>query len=79
VQSDPNPAFAAHIGKIRHEIEQYGEALISEPELRALSGESSERGQWNVIAAMAITERWSFTFFPNGGIRFAKLASEEQP
>jgi len=29
--------------------------------------------------AMAIAEGWSFTSFPNGTIRFSRLASEEQP
>jgi hypothetical protein len=43
--------------------------------MRALSGEATERGQWNVIAAMATNEGWSFTFLPNGDICFATLTS----
>lgn len=35
-------------------------------------GESATN-QWNAIAKIAIDEGWSFTFFPNGSVRFAKL------
>jgi hypothetical protein len=78
VRPDPNPAFEALVYRIRHEIAQNGEAIVGETELDALAGERSGRAQWNMIAKIAIAEHWSFTFFPNGNVRFAKLTSEEQ-
>jgi hypothetical protein len=30
-------------------------------------------GQWGEIARIAIAEKWSFSFFPNGNVRFANL------
>jgi hypothetical protein len=29
--------------------------------------------QWNAIAKIAMSEGWSFTYFPNGSVAFANL------
>ena len=44
-------------------------------ELAPQSGHGAVPGerQWNLIAKIAINEHWSFTFFPDGRVRFAKL------
>lgn len=62
------------VQQIRYTIEQFGESILSPKELTALcKGEISGEHRWNVIANIAINERWSFTFFPDGRVRFAKL------
>ena len=71
MQSGNNPALDAYVRRIRREIEEAGEAIVGEGELEACAGAS--RGQWDVLATMAIEEGWTFTFFPNGSVRFAKL------
>jgi hypothetical protein len=58
---------------MRGEIEQLGETLLEPGELNLLCrGEISE-DPWNMIAEIAINEGWSFTFFPDDSVRFAKL------
>lgn len=59
---------------MRSEIEQSGESLLEPGELNLLcQGEISEDHRWKTIAEIAINEGWSFTFFPNDSVRFAKL------
>ncbi len=59
---------------MRHEIQENGESIVRCQELRVLcADEVSGSGLWNAIAKIAINEGWSFTFFPDGSIRFAKL------
>ena len=59
---------------MRAEIEQSGESLLGRGELNLLCmGEISEDHRWNVIAQIAINEGWSFTFFPDDSVRFAKM------
>ena len=64
----------AQVHNMRHQIELYGETVLGSVELQALTPETSGRGQWEVIAQISIAEGWSFTFFPNGDVRFAKLS-----
>ena len=59
---------------MRDQIGEYGESILGSEELSVLcADELSASGQWNCIAKLAIDEAWSFTFFPNGNVRFAKL------
>jgi len=59
---------------MRAEIEQLGETLIKPGELNLLCrGEILEGGQWKIVAEIAVNEGWSFTFFPDDSVRFAKL------
>ena len=59
---------------MRAEIEQSGETLLEPGELNLLcGGEISADHRWNMIAKIAISEGWSFTFFPDDSVRFAKL------
>ena len=59
---------------MRAEIEQSGETLLEPGELNLLClGEMSDDYRWNIIAEIAINEGWSFTFFPDDRVRFAKL------
>jgi hypothetical protein len=68
------PTLKSQVERIRHEIQEYGESIVGCEELRVLCvNEASESGQWNVIAQIAISEGWSFTFFPDGSVRFAKF------
>jgi len=59
---------------MRAEIEQVGETLLEPGELNLLRlGEISEDHRWNMISEIAINEGWSFTFFADDTVRFAKL------
>jgi hypothetical protein len=62
------------VQEMRSEIEQLGESLLKPGELSLLcQGEFSEDNRWKTIAGIAINEGWSFTFFPDDSVRFAKL------
>ena len=59
---------------MRHEVDQYGESIVRSDELRVLCADVVLPGnQWDAIAEIAISEGWSFTYFPDGSVRFAKL------
>ncbi|HVF70603.1 MAG TPA: hypothetical protein VM940_03250 [Chthoniobacterales bacterium] len=77
LQSAPD-ATVDPIGKIRAAIEQRGEAILSPADVQSLAGEASGRSGWTMIAALATAGGWSFTFFPNGSVRFASLDEPEQ-
>jgi len=73
VQREPSTR-KSQIEKIRDAIQEYGESVVGREQLRMLCPEAeSASGQWNAIAKIAIDEGWSFTFFPDGSVRFAKL------
>lgn len=62
------------VQEIRSEIEQSGESRLQPGELSLLcQGEISEDYPWKTIAEIAINEGWSFTFFPDDSVQFAKL------
>jgi hypothetical protein len=64
----------SQVERMRSEIENDGESIVGCEELEVLCADMVvESSQWHVIAGIAISERWSFTFFPNGDVRFAKL------
>ena len=68
------PTLKSQVEKIRNEIEEYGESIVGCDELRVLClGELVQNGQWEAIAKISINEGWSFTFFPDGSVRFAKF------
>jgi len=59
---------------MRSEIEASGESLLEPGEFSLLfQDEISEDYRWKTIAEIAINEGWSFTFFPDDSVRFAKL------
>jgi hypothetical protein len=63
----------AQVAAIREEILVYGQSIANCAKLLVLCPEVSINGQWGEIARIAIVERWSFSFFPNGDVRFANL------
>ena len=63
----------AQVAVIREEILRYGESVANCPKLLVLCPDVSISGQWGEIAKIAIAERWSFSFYPNGDVRFANL------
>ena len=68
------PTLKSQVEKIRKEIQEYGESIVGCDALRVLClDEIAQSGQWEAIAKISIIEGWSFTFFPNGSIRFAKF------
>jgi len=70
---DP-PKRQSKVEMMRYEIGEIGESIVACEELHTLcADELSTSGQWNCIAKLAIDEGWSFTFFPNGSVRFARL------
>jgi hypothetical protein len=64
----------SQVATIREEIRTCGESIANCAKLLVLCPEVAVSGQWGEIAKIAINERWSFTFFPNGDVRFAPLA-----
>jgi hypothetical protein len=67
----------SEIERIRSEIKGSGESIVACEELRVLCEEEVPvSDQWNALAKIAINEKWSFTFFPNGSVRFANLVSK---
>ena len=65
--------LTAQIATIRDEIRVSGESVADRAKLLALCPDVATSGQWGEIAKIAIGERWSFTFFPNGDVSFANL------
>ena len=64
----------SRVQRMRGEIEQSGESRLGRGELNLLcADELSEDQRWKTIAEIAINEGWSFTFFPDDTVRFAKL------
>ena len=63
----------AQIATIRAEIAAHGESIATCGTLILLCPHVAISGQWGEIARIAIAERWSFSFFPNGDVRFANL------
>jgi len=62
---------------MRRAIEDIGESIVGCDELRVLGDdEVLASNQWDAIARIAITEKWSFTYFPDGSVRFANLESD---
>ena len=61
------------VQRIRAEIEQSGESILQQTDLTALCRSEISEYRWNVLAKIAISEGWSFTFFPDGRVRFARL------
>lgn len=61
------------VATIRAEIQANGESIANCAKLLLLCPEVAISGQWDEIAKIAISEKWSFTFFPDGDVRFAAL------
>lgn len=61
------------VATIREEIRIHGESIADCAKLLVLCPDVAISGQWGEIAKIAISEHWSFTFFPNGDVRFAAL------
>jgi hypothetical protein len=69
-------SLQAQIERMRAAIEAMGESIVTCDELLVLcEDEVLASNQWNAIARIAIEEEWSFTYFPDGSVRFAKLDS----
>lgn len=63
----------AQVATIRKEIHASGESIVDCHKLLLLCPDVSISGQWGEIAKIAIVERWSFTFYADGDVRFANL------
>jgi hypothetical protein len=70
------PALESQIEAMRRDVQDRGECIVSYEALSALCAEAlPPRNQWEEIAKIAIDEGWTFTFFPDRSVRFAKLSS----
>jgi hypothetical protein len=59
---------------MRAEIERSGEILLQPGELNLLCrGEIPDGYRWKMVAEIAVNEGWSFTFFSDDSVQFAKL------
>ena len=67
------PALKTQIERMRRDVQANGECIVQCDELRVLCADAPASNQWDAIAKIAIDERWSFTFFPDGSVRFAML------
>jgi len=68
------PALGSQIETMRRAVQVRGECIVPYDELSALFAHAlPPRNQWEEIAKIAIDEGWSFTFFPDRSVRFAKL------
>ena len=68
------PTLEREIEVIRREIAETGESIVGCEELRVLCPDEVPPSiQWNAIAKIALSEGWSFTFFPNGNVAFRVL------
>jgi hypothetical protein len=61
------------VDTIRSEILAKGESIATCGKLLLLCPHVAISGQWAEIAKIAIAERWSFSYFPNGDVCFANL------
>jgi hypothetical protein len=61
------------VATIREEIRVSGRSIANCAKLLVLCPEVAISGQWGEIAKIAIAERWSFTYFPNGDVCFVNL------
>lgn len=68
-------ALNTQLATIRAEIGAKGESIANGANLLVLCPEVAISGQWGEIAKIAISENWSFTFLPNGDVRFAPLSA----
>lgn len=69
-----DPSLQTQLETMRRVIGEVGEIILSYAELRSLYPDSEFiSNQWEAVARIAINEKWSFTFFPNGDVRFADL------
>lgn len=69
-------ALEPQIETMRRAVQDRGECIVPYEELSALCADAiPPRNQWEEIAKIAIDEGWSFTFFPDRAVRFAKLVS----
>ena len=68
------PTLKAQVETIRREVDECGESIVRCDELRILCEDVVlSSNNWEAIAKIAINEGWSFTYFPDGSVRFAKL------
>ena len=73
-ETHDRPTLKSQIERIRQEIQEHGESTVGCEELRVLCpDEVPASNQWNAIAKIAMSEGWSFTYFPNGSVAFANL------
>ena len=64
----------SQVEHVRQEIQEHGESVVGCEELRLLCPDEVLVGnQWAEIAKIAMSEGWSFTYFPNGSVAFANL------
>lgn len=68
------PAGRSQIERMRRDIQARGECIVHYNELCALCADVPPPiNYWEAVAKIAIDERWSFTFFPDRSVRFARL------
>jgi hypothetical protein len=69
-------ALASQIETMRYGVQVRGECLVTYDEVCALCADVPPPiNYWEAVAKIAINECWSFTFFPDRKVRFARLQS----
>jgi hypothetical protein len=65
------------VDRIRAEIDRHGESIVGCDDLRMLClGEAIPSEQFNRVSDIAQQENWSFAFFKDGTVRFARLGKD---
>jgi hypothetical protein len=73
-ETHARPTLKSQIERVRQEIQEHGRSTVGCEELRVLClDEVPASSRWDAIARIAKSEGWSFAFFPNGSVQFAKL------
>jgi len=68
------PPLKSQIDRIRQEIEECGESIVTCEKLNVLCPNTElPSGVWDAVARIAADEGWSFTFLPDRSVCFAKL------
>ncbi len=64
----------SQVETMRREVDECGESVVRCDELHILCEDVVlSSNHWEAIAKIAINEGWSFTYFPDGSVRFAKF------
>ena len=72
----PDRADKSQVERIRNVIRESGECIVERGELRTLwIRELHADSVFDALFALAASEHWRFTIFPNGNVRFAPLDS----
>ena len=69
------PAVITQVGKIRSEIQQFGESSVGCEELSLLCSDVTAAQEKIGVEQIAEYEGWTFQYLPDGQVRFSPLVA----